>query len=720
DHWGQRGQGLGAINSAAGPANRAAIGVRETGLYQVSTSALALALDWPEGKVKGLIQAGQLRLTNQGADVAWQAVAKGQGLIFYGEASRSIYDPENVYVVQQGTGTRMAEIQVVAKGPVGAASFPTHLTLEENRFAATVRAKDPEEDYWFWGMFNAAYNCQDITRSCRAQNFTLQVPAPATAATGTATLTLQLRGDSTLPATPDHQVTVTLNDTPLGIGTWDGLADLSLSLPFPPSLLREGANSVRVEAQLPAGVAYNYFYLDRFELAYPRQYLAIQDSLVATGQPGQLLVASGFATKAIQVFDLSDTQRPRAVTGAKIQNGSGGYQVSLVPASATTPYLLVADGAVRAPTRVRPLETTGLVGPKAGAPYLVIAPRDFYDEATQPVQRLLSLRSSQGLSGRFVPLQALYDEYGDGQKTPHAIRRFLAEALRTWQVPPAYVLLAGKGTVDPKDYLGYSTDRLPVLMTLTPDAGVIATDQRFVDVDGDGLGDLALGRLPAATAAEFAGMVDKLIAYEDAGPSPVPHAILLADGPDAGGNYTLHSEASAARLLEAGLADSEVQRLYLERMTAAAARTALLADLHSGADLLNYYGHAGVIALDHNLLTVADAVALTDQGQLPVILGMTCLMNRFEIPQLLTLGEALLRNPAGGAAAVWSSGGYSFDTKASALNDAVLEALLQLRVPRLGDAIQAALSGTALSLGPTAAAGVYNLLGDPATVNLFQ
>lgn len=365
------------------------------------------------------------------------------------------------------------------------------------------------------------------------------------------------------------------------------------------------------------------------------------------------------------------------------------------------------------------METTGLAGAKAGAPYLVIAPRDFYDEASQPVQRLLNLRSNQGLSGRFVPLQAIYDEYGDGQKTPHAIRRFLAEAVATWKEPPAYVLLAGKGTFDPKDYLGYGTDRLPVLLALTPDAGLIATDQRFVDVDGDGLGDLAIGRLPATTAAEFAGMVDKLVAYEDAGPATVPNAILLADGPDSAGNHTANSEAVATQLLAAGLQDSAILRLYLEKVNATSARTALLAGLQNGVGLLNYFGHAGFNALDHNLLTVSDAMVHTDHGQLPVMLGMTCLVNRFEFPQLISLGEALLLNSAGGAVAVWSSGGYSIDIKASALNNAALEALLQQRVPRLGDAIQAALGGTAQSLGPTAAAGVYNLLGDPATSNVL-
>ena len=165
------------------------------------------------------------------------------------------------------------------------------------------------------------------------------------------------------------------------------------------------------------------------------------------------------------------------------------------------------------------------------------------------------------------------------------------------------------------------------------------------------------------------------------------------------------------------MADTAVQRIYLERMTAATARGALLAGLKSGADLLNYFGHASLFARDHGVLSATDAAKLAGQGQLPVMLGMTCGMNRFEWPQYISLGEALLRNPAGGAAAVWSSGGYSYDLKASALNDALLAALLQQRVPRLGDAIQAALAGTAQSLGPAAAPGIYNLLGDPATLN---
>ena len=41
-------------------------------------------------------------------------------------------------------------------------------------------------------------------------------------------------------------------------------------------------------------------------------------------------------------------------------------------------------------------------------------------------------------------------------------------------------------------------------------------------------------------------------------------------------------------------------------MTSAAVRNDLLAGLRGGADLLNYFGHAGVTALDHGLFSVAE------------------------------------------------------------------------------------------------------------------
>ena len=691
-------------------ANKAAIGVKEAGLYYVSAAQLEQTLGWPSGKGAGLIRTHQLRLSNQNKDIAWLSAANAQGLYFYGKASRSIYDPENVYVVEQGHGTLMATAPVLATGPVGAASFPSTATAEENLFSATAYAKAAEEDYWFWTHFNAAGSaCLNKFSACSSREFAVQAPGATT--TGSALLRVKLRGVSSLPATTDHHIAVSLNGTPIGEGQWDGLTDLDLSLPFDQTLLKEGANTVKIQALLDVGVAYNYFLLDTFKLTYQRRYQPVDDTLVATGAANQRLSVGGFSSNSIGLYDLTDTAHPKKVTGAKVQGIPGNYQLNFAPASSAAPYLILASSAVRSPASLRAMQTTGMAGRNAGVKYLVIAPEAFAESA----QKLVDFRSTQSLTGEVVPLQAIYDDFGGGQKTPHAIRKFLANAAGYWTQPPQYVVLGGKGTFDPKDYLGYNTSRLPAIMALT-EAGVIAADQRFVDRDGNGIGDIPIGRLPAVTASEFAAMVDKIIGYEKpVVTSSSRSVVLLADGPDFGGNYTEDSEALAQRLVQAGYPDADIRRLYLEKMPVADVHDGLLDYLQTGTQLLNYFGHSGVTGLAHQLLTTLDAASLTNKDRLPVMAGMTCYMNRFEFPSLTSLGESLLLNPAGGAAAVWSSGGYSNDYQARQLNEDFFKGLLGIKGITLGDAATKAISQQVKSGGALEAMGVYNFLGDPAS-----
>ncbi len=695
-------------------ADQAAIGIEVSGFYFIAADALAQTLQWPAGKITGMIKAGQLRLTNRGQDIAWLPATGNTGIYFYGEAPTGIYASENVYVAQQGPGTLMATAKVGAKGPAGPASFPATLTIEQNLFAGTVRAKDPEEDFWHWAMFNRSRECVNAADSCRIHDFALE--APAAANTGMATLVLKLRGNS---ASPGHRVAVSLNGRLLGEGQWDGLTDHSLSLPFQQSLLRAGNNAVTVEA---LDAVNNYFYLDRFELTYQREYRALDGQLWATGTANQQLVADGFSTADIRVFDLTDAARPKVVNGTKIEGVAGNYQISFVPGNNATPYWLQTTTSMPMPASLRAMRTTGLGNRKVRADYVVIGPDDFAAAG----QRLVNHRASQGLTGKFVPLQAIYDEFSAGHKSPMAIRDFLAYARQNWRFSPRYVVLAGKGTFDPKDYLGYGTDRLPVLMALT-EVGVIAADQRFVDFDGNEIEDIPIGRLPAVTQAEFAALVDKLIAYDSQ--AALRRVVLLADIPDTGGNYTAESEVMEEQLLAAGYEDvaSDMRRLYLNPQSdVGQVRTQLFADLNEsngGVRLLNYFGHAGSSGLDRGLLTVSDAAGVPDvaglslrnEGRLPVMAGMTCFMNRFDLPDRTLLGEALLLNPQGGAAAAWSSGGWAYTSEARELDQGLFEALFETEVGTVGDAVFQALTGHIQAGHPPAMVGVYNLLGDPAS-----
>ena len=85
--------------------------------------------------------------------------------------------------------------------------------------------------------------------------------------------------------------------------------------------------------------------------------------------------------------------------------------------------------------------------PLNGADYLILAPALF-----MPVlNALIALRERQGLLVAVADLQAIYDA-GDGRPTPAAIHAYLQAAYTTWNPRPAYVLLVGDGTFDPKRY----------------------------------------------------------------------------------------------------------------------------------------------------------------------------------------------------------------------------------------------------------------------------
>lgn len=691
----------------------AVIDVDKTGLHLVAGESLAQALDWPYGKVKGLIQAGELRLTHQGQEVAWWPQGKAEGLYFYGQATESLYDPLNHYLVEQGKGARMKTANVAprkgAADPL--ASFPTTRQFEENLFAATARALTADGDYWHWVMFNSTRACDDPALACRDHSLRIQVPAAAP--TGDAQLVLRLRGASTLPASPDHNLSVSINGKSIGGGAWDGYSDAELVIPFDQSILQNGLEdgtiTVLIHAFNGAGVAYDYSYLEDLTLTYRRLYRPKDDSLIASADTNSAIIADGFSAPEVQLLDLTDPHQPVHLSGAAITKSGNGYRVGFIPVGAKVPHLIAGPAALITPA-VRPMLSTGLKGAVAGAEYLLIAPAEFADAAAP----LIDLRSGQGLSALFVPVEAIYDDYGYGARTPFAIRAFLADAAANWKQPPGYVVLGGKGTYDPKDYLGYGTDRVPVLMALTG-AGMIAADQRFVDQDGDRVGDIPIGRLPAATAAEMAVMAAKIVTYETTNGARPNRLILLADGPDKGGDFTSSSESLAYWAEQAGYTDNEIRRIHLEQMSVSAARAALLPALDQGSELLNYFGHSGILALDHNLLTQNDVVAMANRDRMPFVVGMTCLMNRFEFPMYSALGESLVLQPGGGAAAVWSPGGFSFNAEATQLDDWLFQTLYQDGEDRIGDATSSAIKAFIGEHGPVSETEVFNLLGDPAT-----
>jgi hypothetical protein len=341
----------------------------------------------------------------------------------------------------------------------------------------------------------------------------------------------------------------------------------------------------------------------------------------------------------------------------------------------------------------------------------VIAPAALRAEA----QRLADLRAAQGLSTMVVDLGDVMDLFADGLTDPLAIRRFLAYATQSWPSPPRYVALAGKGTYDPRNLLGLATNLLPPYLVTTPD-GIAPADAELADFDGSGVPGVAIGRIPAVTAADLHAYVDKVAAYESDPGGAWTGQVLLAAGPaDLGGDFPATSDTLAG-LLSPGLA---LTRVYLPGSPSPAqveaSRSQLQGALRQGQVLFNYVGHGGLDRLtSEGLLTTADVARLGNAPRVPVMTALTCLISQFAYPSVSSLGEELVLQGNGGTAALFGPAWLSHNGPAGDLGRYLLPQLSAPGGGRLGDRLLRGLAAYAAAGGDRETLKLYTLLGDPA------
>ncbi|HXO20323.1 MAG TPA: C25 family cysteine peptidase [Thermoanaerobaculia bacterium] len=696
----------GPAASLAGGASAIRIGVRQTGLYALRSADLAPLFGMSQAVVESWIGKGKLALSRQGQPVAWYAEGgkskQSSVLYFYGEANHNLYSEDNVYRLERGGGgVSMTAAQVVAAADSAGGAFTGTGHAEQDVFPATAIPLDPESDYWFWDFLLAG----DPTYGTKS--FTLAAPGLA-AVPATAVLTVHLQGASASGVAQEHHAAVSLNGTALGESHWQGIAGQDASFTFDAALLHESGNQVQVTGLLDAGVPFSVFYVNSFDVSYPRLFRAASDALAFRGEGSAMLTVTGLSGPAVRLVEISDPLHPRWVTGAAVTPAAGSYDLSFRPAAPQTPYLAVGPSGLLTPSSLRQWSNAGLKSPGNAVDYVVVTNADLAAAA----QRLADYRASQGLRTLVVDLQAIMDEFNFGQPNPHAIHDFLAYARSGWATAPRYVVLAGAGSLDYRNKLGFGDSLVPPLM-VSNDGGLFPSDNRLADLTGnDALPEMAIGRIPALTAADLNAYVDKILAYEgDAATDWPRNALALSDATDQGANFAAAGDRISG-LLPGAYA---VARIDLSTTALADARSQLLHDLDSGASLVNYVGHGGLDRLSSGgLLTNADVAPMANGSRLPVLTALTCEVNRFAVPGVPSLGETLVNHAGGGAAAVWGPSGLSVNAEAGLLGERLFRLIAEPGAAPLGDLVLQALQDYQSRGGTTSMIEIYNLLGDPA------
>jgi hypothetical protein len=115
-----------------------------------------------------------------------------------------------------------------------------------------------------------------------------------------------------------------------------------------------------------------------------------------------------------------------------------------------------------------------------------------------------------------------------------------------------------------------------------------------------------------------------------------------------------------------------------------------------------------------NLLNVAAARSLQNGGKLPLLVALTCVAGRFEIPGYTSLGEALVLSGEGGIAAGLVPSGAALHADSMRLGAAFYRAALSAKGLSAGQALVAAMKDYVNNNGEKYLLNVYNWLGDPA------
>jgi hypothetical protein len=651
------------------------------GVIEVDASVLAEALELDGDAVAELVRSAGLHLRLLGEPVAWHGVDDGGALRFVAPEVRSPFGRHHRYLLSVEPGSLMETRTVVGGVRAEPHTYDDTRHFEENVFPGPTGGPDPRQDLFFWHALGPDAEA------------VIPVVLPALSEPTAKELRVYVHGATEHPEQP-HRVELLWNGQSLGV--FDLLGRVRHTITVPMAGVPAAEENELVVQHHVAGEAPPALYIDALEVDYVRVAEAEESEFRFGGADDGEHSVAGLSSQTAHLYDVTDPAAPVHYGEVPIDE-SGALRFTA--AGEGLRFLAASPESITSPLEVTPRFATNLRATERSVDYVVIAATHLVADA----QALVDLREADGYRVLLVDVDDVYWEFADGEPDPMAIQRFLSFARHQWEVGPRFAVLIGKANLDYRDLLGMGGNWVPSTLALT-DGGLFPSDSMLGDVVGfDGVPEIAVGRLPISTSEELEQILEAIQSFEANHESL--YALFAAD------DSSRAEFAAAARTLAGWTTPDRAQMLDLNAESLEDARQRLFSMWEGTLGWVSYVGHGGLDRMaTEGLLTSGDLPALAETQSVPVVLGWSCNLTRFDIPGFASLGEELVT--AGHSAAVFSATGWSNHVDTDLLRNAFTEAAFASDAETIGDAMLQA--HQAARGAPVQLHRVYTLLGDPA------
>ncbi len=312
--------------------------------------------------------------------------------------------------------------------------------------------------------------------------------------------------------------------------------------------------------------------------------------------------------------------------------------------------------------------------------YIIVTHPDFLLQADS----LADFHAKQDqLTTAVVTTNQVYNEFSSGTTDPAAIRNFvkmLYDRAQSSSQLPQFLLLFGDGSVSNKTVVlsnGTLKNNNYVVTYESHNSldqsganSYVSDDYFGLLDDGENITspsamlDIGVGRLPVKSVSDADIILNKINQYysnKNFGDWRNTICFISDDWTDQ--QFFPYADPLAVTVTNK-YPNINVQKIYIPAypqistssgLRAPAVNSAILAQMNSGALIINYTGHGGPIGLS-NYAILADAdVQSWNNSYYPLFITATCQMSRFDDTIQVSLGELALLNPSGGGIALFST-----------------------------------------------------------------